>query len=528
MTIAHTPGERSGSNLVAGILAGTALTLAATTTTNAAYLYDMPFKGEDFPDNTKVFRGKAIHSGSGVQMHGYDLGAKRFSASEGEWTEYTVASSTFGSDPRNAYFVVYNKPLYAMRSGKVVGCWRNAPENPNPGQTHWALADNRMPGGGNLLWVDHSDGTRALYAHMIPGTIPASLCSKSDALFPQSTDNEWTYVAIPAAQQPTVTKGQFIGRVGNAGSSSAPHFHGHLEKGGNPEIIRFKRGISATPDNNDRYGKWTRFAGNQIPPGPVLIWPARTNTAEYARHGFNIAGYQALFSHLADSGLKPYWLDGYRVGNNVYLNTLWRPASGLWRSFHGLTPGSYQNRVTEADEDGYVPVFVDSYRSPGGVRYNVIFQKSTRGWLARHGLSYAQHLSVIDQAKSLGMSPVNISVVSVGGDRRYTVLYHKKSIGSWSIKSRLSSAAYQNEVTNQKSKGRTPRYVNAYVHNGVVNYTAVFAQNPVTSWKARHGLTSSGYQAVWSDSIGKGFRTHVVTGIDGTATVHRFAGVWRK
>ena len=35
-------------------------------------------------------------------------------------------------DPKNESYVNYNKPFYAMRDGTVMGCWRNAPDNPRP------------------------------------------------------------------------------------------------------------------------------------------------------------------------------------------------------------------------------------------------------------------------------------------------------------------------------------------------------------------------------------------------------------
>ncbi len=75
-----------------------------------------------------------------------------------------------------------------MADGNIVGCWRNAPENPKPDQLHEKLVTGtkvvngdtvkigRIPGGGNMLFVDNTDGKRVLYAHMIPGSIPAELC----------------------------------------------------------------------------------------------------------------------------------------------------------------------------------------------------------------------------------------------------------------------------------------------------------------------------------------------------------------
>jgi hypothetical protein len=102
---------------------------------------------------------------------------------DGDWSELKKGTGSLNTD-----FVVYKKPVHAMADGQIVGCWRNAPENPSPGETHekfvtdikWVAGKpvyyGRIPGGGNMLFVDNVDGKRVLYAHMIPGSIPAELC----------------------------------------------------------------------------------------------------------------------------------------------------------------------------------------------------------------------------------------------------------------------------------------------------------------------------------------------------------------
>jgi len=101
----------------------------------------------------------------------------------GKWSEFKKGEANVNSN-----YVIYKKPVYAMADGNIVGCWRNAPENPKPDQLHEKLVTGtkvvngdtvkigRIPGGGNMLFVDNTDGKRVLYAHMIPGSIPAELC----------------------------------------------------------------------------------------------------------------------------------------------------------------------------------------------------------------------------------------------------------------------------------------------------------------------------------------------------------------
>lgn len=509
---------------------GVLLCLLATASVSAA-LDDLPFKGEDLKDNEKIYWARAIH-GSGVQNYGYDLGAMRYDPSAKKWTELTVSDSAYTK--RNDQWVIYGKPIYAVRAGRVIACWRNAPQNPTQGTFHPKIgADfSYIYGGGNGYWIEHSDGTKMEYAHMIPGSVPSALCPHNASLTPAKMKNPtvaeaWKHISVPAGTGAVIQRGQFLGRVGNAGTSGAPHLHIHLEKGNQPVQYYFARGMSAPVDNNDPHGKWTRFAGKPITPGPVLVWPPSTVRAEYARHGLPQGAFQALFDHLADSGYQPEWIDGYGVGGGAYYNTVWRPRKGAWRAYFGKTAAEYQSAFNQATQDGYVPTQVDTHRASGGARHSVIFEKRSVGWYARHNLTYAEHMAEMGKAKNWGMSPVSVSVVSDGAQWRYAVLYHKRNIGSWLVKSRLSPAEYQSHVTEQQGLGRKPVYLNSYIHAGKAYYSVIFAQWPGGPWQARHGLTASGYQSAWQYWLGSGFLTTVVSGMDGH-TGHLFSAIWMK
>ena len=68
-----------------------------------------------------------------------------------------------------------------MASGKVIGCWRNAPDN--TGHTkHPKYRHEKDPPQGNHLWIQQTDGNIALYAHAQSGDIPEGLCPNNDTL----------------------------------------------------------------------------------------------------------------------------------------------------------------------------------------------------------------------------------------------------------------------------------------------------------------------------------------------------------
>jgi hypothetical protein len=65
------------------------------------------------------------------------------------------------------------------------------------------------------------------------------------------------------------------------------------------------------------------------------------------------------------------------------------------------------------------------------------------------------------------------------------------------------------------------------VHQGEVNYTAVFSQLPQLNWGAKHGQTSAQFQTQFNNFSGQGYQTEVVSGVDGL-NQHNFGGIWTK
>ena len=516
-------------------------TAAQTRRSITTALYDLPFKGEDLKPGERYYRGKEIHSESGDQKWGYDLGALKLR--NDVWT--SVKSSYDANDPKNTDYYTFGKPVYAMGSGKIIRCWRNAPENPRPFSSalgddidapfadrewlHQSWRDKMMAGGGNHFLVQENDGTFVLYAHLKTGSAPSNLCPHNNSLF--TAPDAIHETDVPAAQQKTIKAGDFLGFVGNNGNSTGPHLHVHkADILGVPLQLKFKRGL-ATPVTNGSadINKWTSFRGEMIPPGPTLIWPPLSKTKEYARHRMPAATYQRIFDWLAESGFQPEWIDGYSVGGKAFLNHVWRPATGAWRSYHLLTGASYQSKFNQAKQDGYRPVHVESSLVNGKVRYSVIFVKNKPGgYLARHGLTYDQHMAVMNEAKGKNLNPVNVSVVSVGGQRRYTVLYRSESIGQWQMKSRIPAANYQALYNENVQAGRRPSYVNAYMHNGKAHFSVIFSKKPTGARKDRHGLTPNQYQSEFNSAHQAGLLTRGVSGYDGAQSNHRYIAYWRK
>lgn len=526
--------QKSNCKLIAlGILASSILLAPTiplltnfTQTASASTSYLFPGRAEDLQLGEYWYRRKKIH-GSGNQKLGYDLTAVRFDKKTKKWT--TNKPGTNGT--KNEHKLIYGQPLYAVTGGKVTRCWRNAPDNPAPGKSHPGRTSNpkTIGGGGNFLLVDTGNQETILYAHLEPGTIPTSLCPFSKKFMTDASDKSES--TIPVDKQIQIKPGQYIGNVGNGGSSSGPHLHIHRSKGSTPLPLPFKgfwtKGINS---NQDLDKDWKRRNNQVLPPGKIAILPDFSpDKKEIARHGIPASNYQFVFDQITKSGYRLEWIDGFSVNGKIYYNAVFRPNNGKsWASFHKLTSSQYQDKFNEYTGKGFRPTQVESYRRGSRTFYAVIFVKSNGPkFTAYHGISAEKHQQRFNQLTQNGFRPKNISVVSINGQRRYTALYEKTNVGSFVAKSFLTPAQYQQQFNLNKRSGRQIAYLNAYVHNGKTRFTAIWNSNTKGLFKARHGLSSGGYQQNWEDAIKTGLLTRNVTGYaDGNSA--RYAGVWRK
>ena len=510
-------------------------------------LDDFPYQAQDFAPNERVFRGKSTHNpdnpSSTWQQFAYDIGASR-QQSDGTWRD--TKPTIDWSDPKNSDYYVYGKPVYAVSDGVIVNCWRNAPENPRPftpqldtvwsnmplsAQTwlHRATRAGRVFGSGNFIVVREDNGNYVHYAHGRPGTIPQHLCPHDGVLL--SPDTWETDSAVPEHQQVRVKRGDFLFETGNSGTSSAPHLHlDRTESDLATSVpLRFRNGL-ANPLGDDwklQNVEWTSFAGQQIPPGPVLVWPPRRSPGEWSWHGMTAQNWGAYFRHMADSGYQMTWIDGYSVAGVPYFNTIWRPAVAGWLGYALLTGADYQTTFNNALANGFALVHVDSVLVGGQPYYNAIFKKgASTDFVARHGQTVADFNATFWDVTAKGYSPVNASVVSVNGQLQYTTLYRKQDLGGWVLLPGIRQSDYQQVYNNNAALGRRPSYVNAYKHNGRVFYSVVFSQKPQGPRKDRHGMSSSGYQYEFNTAAG--LPIQAVSGVDGANYNHEYIAIWRK
>ena len=144
---------------------------------------------------------RSPHTRAVLNIDGAPWLAQRYAI---DWIRADAQGRIFVGDwQQNESWVVFGDPVYSASPGRVVETLNTMPENTPP-----TPASNLTPSTalGNHVIVDLGDGRFALYAHLQPGSVTVE-------------------------EGDRVRAGQRLGRVGNTGSSTAPHLHFHVTDG---------------------------------------------------------------------------------------------------------------------------------------------------------------------------------------------------------------------------------------------------------------------------------------------------------
>jgi hypothetical protein len=375
------------------------------------------------------------------------------------------------------------------------------------------LADSEKKN--NFVWIEHANGEWSKYSHMAKG----STTGKAKLRVGQF-----------------VRAGTYLGDESDVGCADGDHLH--FEIG----IPRATNPLTSTggflADNKDGHrNRVPRICG--IPGGVFRdeqTYTARdvpgaiqSGSREVARHGVPARDFQCLFDQAVNAGYALEWVDGFNVGSNTFYNAVFRPGGTQpWAAFHGLSGAQYQQRFNEYTGKGYRLHHVDSYGSGNGVRYAAIFRRQPGpAFRAYHGLATADHQQRMDAWTKDGYRPRNVSVVSSGGQRRYTALYERVDLGSWQSRSQLGAAEYQQAFDDNAKAGRHLVYIDAYVHGGQPQFSAIWSSKAAGAYRARHGLTGAQYQTEWTTNTRAGHLTEAVSGY-AVGNNARYAAIWRR
>ncbi len=366
----------------------------------------------------------------------------------------------------------------------------------------------------NFVWIEHANGEWTKYSHMAKGSSTGQAKLKVGKF---------------------VKAGTYLGDESDVGCADGDHLHFEVGVPRATNPLTSAGGFLADNDEGkrNRIPRICGIAGGVFQDGqtytarsvPGAIKPG---AREVARHGVPARDYQCLFDQAVAAGYALDWIDGFDVGGKVHYNAIFRPATVPTAGFHGLTGAQYQQRFDEYVDKGYRLHQIDVFNGDGGLRYAAIFRKqSGPAFKAYHGLSAAAHQQRLEALVKDGYRPRNIAVASSGGERHYAALYEKADIGSWHAKSQLGAAEYQQAFDDNAKAGRGLAYVNAYVHGGKPQFSAIWSAKGAGPLKARHGLSGAQYQDEWNSATGAGYLTRDVTGYSAGGAA-RYAAIWRK
>ena len=307
---------------------------------------EFPLKSDDL--NVTHRYATSNHGGGYLQALAKDIWAVRPTGSS-SWSHLV----TDGADSTvNANHLIYGRKMYAMVSGTVVGCWRNAPNNAKAGTKDADVVNGYIGVAGNHVWIKTDDGIYALHAHAIPGSIPASICPNNAVKFVKPSGTGWIAAEAAVTNGVRITAGQFIGLAGNSGNSTGPHVHVHMAKNDAVYAMPFSHG-STTPNvgGTAAYkGPWTMLKGSTLPAGPILAWAARS-TGYWTVNNIDAENFQGWFNHMADSGQMPETMVCTDGGDNY--NTTWVPSKGQWVANHGMSASDFTLKNALYTAQGY-------------------------------------------------------------------------------------------------------------------------------------------------------------------------------
>ncbi|MFN7922889.1 MAG: M23 family metallopeptidase [Bryobacteraceae bacterium] len=183
------------------------LTVVSTVASESARVLGTPLDPGDWwiangPSNTSDHRRAQVRKDGDLnapfaQRYAIDFGL----ICDGRWFQ--------NKGKANSDYCGWGSKVLAVAAGQVVSTHDGVPEN-SPGSLAVKLDKQTLMG--NHVILDIGGGHWALYAHLKPGSLLVKAGDRVEA-------------------------GQAIGRVGNTGSSGAPHLHFHLSKAGSPEDV---------------------------------------------------------------------------------------------------------------------------------------------------------------------------------------------------------------------------------------------------------------------------------------------------
>ncbi|GAA2607206.1 hypothetical protein [Paractinoplanes durhamensis] len=237
---------------------------------------------------------------------------------------------------------------------------------------------------------------------------------------------------------------------------------------------------------------------------------AKAGDAVTAYHGVSGAVHQQRFDSLIQQGYRMISVSVYGSRFSPLYAAVWVQRGGpAWAALHGLNAAGYQARFDQLTADGYVATRVSATGSRVDPVFAAIFEQRPPGtWQARHGLvdgaatTPGTLSNLMSWARTNNCIPTSLAIYGGAADRTYaaTVLPNAGGVG-WRAHQMGSSSDYQGWFNQYTQLGMRPTVVDA---SDALQYAAIFTNDSVGPWVARHDQTSAQYQTEFDTQAAQG------------------------
>ncbi len=247
-----------------------------------------------------------------------------------------------------------------------------------------------------------------------------------------------------------------------------------------------------------------------------------------AYHGRTARQHQQAFDRLSAQGFRMISLSVYGDPDDARYNAVWvqRPG-GSFLAFHGVRDADYQARFDQAVATGRAPVLVAATGAGSSAVFAAVFESGIGGpWMARHGLDIAGVEAANAQAVAGGMSLRSLTTYGSAASPRYAAVWHARRPG---VRDRL------------RAHTPAPQYQTVFDAETTIPYArpsivavgeghalaALFTNDVVGRWSARHGLTAPAYQQEFDRHVADGLLP-ICVDAGGTGAGARFAAIFAE
>jgi len=238
--------------------------------------------------------------------------------------------------------------------------------------------------------------------------------------------------------------------------------------------------------------------------GTGLIVLADTTAAKAAvsfeaYHGVTAAVHQENFNRLSQKKFRPISLSVYGDAPNVLYAAVWVDRPGpAFAMVHGLNAQDYQAAFDTWRAKGYAPTILAATGSADHPVFAAVFEQGVQGaWRSRHGMTAAEFTSETGQAASAQQKLRWASIYGSPNDPRYIATWHANpGWAKWHVVGHVKASDYQGVFETQTQiPGFRPACVSVASDHSVC---ALFTDEGIGPWSARHGMTPDEYQAEFS------------------------------